>query len=156
MTAMLKIEKSMTIDAPVEEVYAYTIDPEHLPEYFVSILGVRDVKRLPNGDYTFAYTTQTFGIPAEGTGECVGRVLNERAILKLHIPGVDMTIPTRFESVQGGKTRVVATTEYNFHEGGFTTKFDETFLMKYLDLASELSMYTLKGRIEMGIPAAAR
>lgn len=153
---MLKIEKSVTIDAPVEDVYAYAIDPEHLPEYFVSILAVKDVKRLPAGEYTFTYTAQTFGVPAEGKGECVGHVPNERAILKLHMPGVDMTIPTTFERVPGGKTRVIGTAEYTFQAGGFASKFDEAFLMKYLDLAGELSMYTLKGRIELGIPAAAR
>lgn len=153
---MLKIEKSVTIEAPVEEVYAYTIDPQHLPEYFVSILGVKDVKRLPNGEYTFTYTAQTLGVPAEGKGECVGHIPNERATLKLHVPGVDMTIPTTFESVPGGKTRVTGIAEYTFYEGGFASKFSEAFLTKYLDLAGEFSMYTLKGRIELGIPAAAR
>lgn len=156
MTPILKIEKSITIDAPVEEVFDYTTNPEHLPEYFVSMLAVKDVKRLPNGDSSFKYSAQMFGFQAEGTGECKEKFLNERATLKLHGAGMEFTAPTTFERVAGGKTRVVSVAEYRFTEGTPITKFDEAFLKKYLELAGEFTFYTLKGRIELGAPVATR
>ncbi len=156
MIPILKIEKSITIDAPIEEVFDYTIQPEHLPEYFVSMLAIKDVKHLPNGGDTFKYTAQMFGVQAEGTGECKDKVLNERATLKLHGAGIEFTAPTKFERVAGGKTRVTSIAEYRFAEGTPITKFDEPFLKKYLDLAGEFSFYTLKGRIELGVPVATR
>lgn len=156
MIPIVKIEKSITIDAPVEEVFDYTTTPEHLPEYLVSMLSVKDVKHLPNGDSSFKYNAQMFGFQAEGTGECKEKILNERATLKVHGAGMEFTAPTTFERIAGGKTRVASVAEYRFEEGAPITKFDETFLKKYLELASEFTFYTLKGRIELGVPVATR
>lgn len=156
MIPILKIEKSITIDAPIEEVFDYTTKPEHLPEYFVSMLEVKDVKHLPNGDDSFKYIAQMFGIQAEGTGECKEKFPNERATLKLHGVGIEFTAPTKFERVAGGKTRVTSIAEYRFPEGTPIAKFDEAFIKKYLDLAGEFTFYTLKGRIELGVPVATR
>lgn len=156
MIPTVKIDKSITIDAPVEEVFAYATRPEYLPEYMVTMLAVKDVKQLPNGEDSFKYTAQMFGIQAEGAGECMGKVLNERATLKLHGAGIEFTAPTTFERVTGGKTRVTSIVEYRFADGGPFTRFDEAFLKKYLDLTGDFSFYTLKGHIELGLPVAMR
>ena len=156
MIPILKIEKTITIDAPVEEVFAYMTRPEHLPEYFVTMLTVKDVKHLPKGGDTFTYTAQMFGVPAEGKGECIDIALNERATLKLFGPGMEVTIPTKFERIASGKTRITSIAEYHFERGGPLAKFDETFLKKFLDLGGDFSFYTLKGRIELGVPVATR
>lgn len=152
---IVKIEKSITIDAPIEQVYAYMIEPANLPEYMVTLFQVKDVKRLPNGDYNFKYTQQGIGMPFEGTGECVGHVTNERATLKLHGPFVEGAFPTKFERVEGKKTRVTSVGEYTIKSDELA-RLGEAVLTRYLDLLSEASFYSLKIRFEVGIPVPTR
>jgi uncharacterized protein YndB with AHSA1/START domain len=49
---MLRFEKSIEVDAPVEQVFAYLLDPAHLPEYMTGGGVVKDIQRLPDGRYT--------------------------------------------------------------------------------------------------------
>lgn len=44
---MTKIRQSLTIDAPVEEVAAYTSDPAHMPEWNTLIARVWDIQPTP-------------------------------------------------------------------------------------------------------------
>ena len=43
---MIKIERTLTIHRPVEEVFAYLCDVEHVPRY---ISGQREAHKTPTG-----------------------------------------------------------------------------------------------------------
>ena len=50
---MAKIEKTITINAPVEKVFGYVSEPTNLPEIWPSLVEVTDVQPLPNGGKSY-------------------------------------------------------------------------------------------------------
>ncbi len=149
---MLKIEKSIVIDAPVETVFAYANDPNRAPEYYAGVDDVKDIRPLPNGGYTFKSTYKIAGLHTEVTGEDIEVVPNERFVAKFRSALDDVNLTVTFERLDGGKTRVTCHEEHTLH-GGILGTLGEPFLAKYLDHAAEQTQATLKARIEAGIPA---
>ncbi len=62
---MIKSEKSIVFDAPVEAVFAYLIDPAHMPEYEPSLHEVKDIQSLPNGGFTYTAVVRALGLHVE-------------------------------------------------------------------------------------------
>ncbi len=58
---MITIEKTIEIEAPVEQVFGYTSDPAHTPEYMPSAYKVKDLQRLPDGRYTYTLVNKLLG-----------------------------------------------------------------------------------------------
>ncbi|MFC2029943.1 SRPBCC family protein [Chloroflexota bacterium] len=50
-----KVEKTITINAPVEKVLAYVEEPSNVPEYWPSVIEVKDVDPLPNGGARYGW-----------------------------------------------------------------------------------------------------
>jgi len=46
---MSKIEKSITIDAPVKKVFEYTSNAEMMPEWLPGMVEVKDINRTEEG-----------------------------------------------------------------------------------------------------------
>jgi uncharacterized protein YndB with AHSA1/START domain len=151
---MVKIEKSIVIAAPVEEVFAYASDPRHTPEYFTGVHEVTDVRRLPNGGYTAKTAYRIAGLHTDVIGEDIEFVPNARIVAQNRSALDDMKLTATFERLEGGKTRVTCIEEHTLH-GGFLGKLGETFLTGYLEHAAEMTQATMKARIEAGIPAGA-
>lgn len=149
---MLKIEKSIVIDAPVEEVFAYVSDPNHAPDYFTGVQEVSDVRRLPNGGYSYKSVVKLAGLHADVTGEDLEVVTNERFISQVRSALDDVKYTVTFERMDGGKTRLTCVEEHTLH-GGVLGKLGEAFLGRYLDHAAELTQETIKARLEAGVLA---
>ena len=49
---MAKVVKSVSIRAPVDQVFGYMSEPTNQVEIWPSIVEVSDVQRLPDGGYT--------------------------------------------------------------------------------------------------------
>jgi uncharacterized protein YndB with AHSA1/START domain len=147
---MLKTEHSVVIDAPVEEVFAYATDPEHVPEYYTDVSEVKDLRRLPNGGYAGTF------VPLDLPVETIEFVPNERIVLRGNWCGPmdDVTITTTFDRLDSDRTRVTSHEEHTFH-GGFFARIGEKSTSKYLDHAAEMTMAALKTRIEAETLAAA-
>lgn len=150
---MLRTEKSIVIDAAVDEVFAYTVDPQHLPEFFTGVLDVSDIERLPTGGYACKTVNKFAGVHTGMTGKTTAFVRNERIVWEATGKLADVTITVTFQPVESTKTRVTCIEEYTFH-GGFLGKLGEPFLGKYIDHAAEMTQETLKARIEAGVPAS--
>ncbi len=150
---MLTVEKSRVINAPIEEVFAYTIDPMHAPEYYTGAQAISDVQRLPNGGYSFKGDFKLAGLHTEVTGENVEFVPNERLVTQARSALDDLTIAVTFERVERDKTRVTCHEEHTLH-GGILGKLGEAFLASYFDHAAELTQLNLKARIETQALAA--
>jgi len=151
---MIRTEKSIVIDVPVAEVFAYAADPAHLPEYFTGVLEVSDIRRLPNGGFACKTVNKFAGLHTEMTGETAEFVRNERLVSKATGKLTDFANTVTFQPVGGTKTRVTCVEEYTMH-GGFLGKLGEPFLTTYVDHAAALTQATLKARIEAGVPAGA-
>jgi uncharacterized membrane protein len=149
---MIKIEKSIVIKAPVEEVFAFVTEPNNVPQYYTGLDHVSDVQRLPNGGYRFKSTEKIAGLHLDMDNETVEFVPNKRFVSQSHSALNDSTIAVTFESLEGDQTRVTCHEEHTLH-GGFFGKLGETFLTKYLDHAAEMTQDTLKARIEAKVPA---
>ena len=79
---MVKLEKSITINAPVEKVFALLTDPRNLQEIWPSLIEVQHVTPAPKGDFNFDWVYKMAGMKIEGTSETVEYVFNERTVTK--------------------------------------------------------------------------
>lgn len=150
---MIRFDKSIVIDAPVEKVFAYLMDPAHLREYMTGLDEVKDVVRLPNGGYRYTVVMKMIGFHNEMTSEDVEVVPNERAVSRMDGALFDGVSDVRFESLDGGKTRVRFIGEGTLH-GGPLGRLGEPFFEKYFDHSAEMEMAAVKAHIEMAPLAA--
>jgi len=77
---MATIEKSITINAPVEKVFEYIDDPLKDPEWMIGMIEVRDVEGLPGVGRHFHWTFKMVGIPLKGDSTTMEHVLNRRTV----------------------------------------------------------------------------
>ena len=68
---MAKLDRTVTIDAPIEKVFQFVEDPSNFPEVWPSMIEVKDVERLPSGGRTFSWVYKMAGVKLEGTSETV-------------------------------------------------------------------------------------
>jgi carbon monoxide dehydrogenase subunit G len=143
---MPKIEKSITINAPVEKVFSYIDEPTNLPEIWPSMVEVKDVQRLPNGGTSFRYKYKLAGILLEGTSEDTEYVANQRMVNKTK-GGIEGTTIFMFQPEAGG-TKVT----YEF-EGDVPIpvlgKLAEAVIVRQTERETELMLANLKDRMEV-------
>lgn len=149
---MLRIEKSIETDAPIEQVFAYLVDPTHEPEFMTGTVAVKDVQRLPDGRYIYTNVGKFLGLHVDSTCEQVEVIPNERLVVKMQGGGMDGTGTERFERLPNGKTRVSVVSEGALHAGLFT-KFGEAFLQRYMSHGVEMTMEAAKAHIEASVSA---
>ncbi|MBL7200461.1 MAG: SRPBCC family protein [Anaerolineae bacterium] len=142
---MAKVVKSITIDAPVEKVFAYLGDPMNLPEFWPSMVEVTDVEPLPTGGSNFRWVYKMAGVRFEGATEQVEYVANQRTVSK-NEGGVSSTITWAFEPTDGG-TEVVFDADYTVHLP-VLRRLAEAFLVKQNEHEAELLLANLKARME--------
>ncbi|HZC05460.1 MAG TPA: SRPBCC family protein [Ktedonobacterales bacterium] len=148
---MFTIKKSIVIDAPVAEVFAYVVDPEHAPEYYTDVNEVTNLRRLPTGGYACRF------MPLDLTVETTEFVPNERLVARGTACGPmdEVTLTTTFERFAGDhgeQARVTCHEEHRFR-GGFFGRLGEKPAAQYFDRAAEMTLTALKARIESGVPA---
>ncbi len=150
---MFKLEKSIEVVAPVETVFSYIVDPTHQPEWDPGVDAVKAIQRLPNGGSTYTSVKKFLGLPLDLQEEQVEVIPQERIVLTTHGTGLDANTTFRFESPEGGTTRVRFVSEITLHGPGPLAKFGESVLAKYLDHGIEMGLVAVKAHIEAGIPA---
>lgn len=150
---MIKIQKSIVAEAPVEQVFAYLNDPARQPEYMTGTDEVKDIQRLPDGRYTYTNVSKFLGLQVDFKCEQIEVVPNERIVEKMHGAGMDGTVTEHLEPLENGKTRVSLIGEMTIHAGPLA-KLGESFFAKYFDHSVEMAMEAAKAHIERRIPAA--
>ena len=63
---MAKLVRKTTINAPVDKVFHYMEDRNHLPEFWPSMMEVSDIRDLPNGGKHFHWLYKMAGMRVEG------------------------------------------------------------------------------------------
>jgi uncharacterized protein YndB with AHSA1/START domain len=140
-----KIEKTISIDAPVEKVFAYVDDPSNLLEIWPSLVDVKDVERLPSGGSKFRWTYKMAGVRVEGVAEAVEYVANRHIVSKSE-GGVSSTITWDFEPEDGG-TKVTNAVDYTVHLP-VLRKLAESFLVRVNENEGDVLLANLKARME--------
>ncbi len=109
---MIKIERTITIHRPVEEVFAYLSEVEHGPSY---VSGQREAHMTSSGPMSIGTTFSTSGtFPLRGGSyEIVDYEPNQRLAWKAR-SGAQATTTWAFQP-SGPSTRVTFTREANAH-----------------------------------------
>ena len=142
---MAKIEKTITINAPVEKVFAYASDPTNLPEFWPSIVEIKDVQQLPSGGRSFGWVYKMAGMRFEGTSEDTEYVANQRSVTE-NKGGIRSTIAWTYQPEAGG-TRLTTVTEYTVPIP-LLGRLAEAFIVRLNENEAELLLANLKARME--------
>ncbi len=142
---MAKMERSIVIHAPVEKVFGYAADPSNLPEFWPSMMEVKDVQPLPNGGHRFRWVYKMAGMRFEGTSEDVEYVPNQRFVQKSR-GGVEGTATWTFLP-EAGDTRVTFLGEYTVPIP-LLGRLAEAVIVKVNDQETEALLSNLKARME--------
>jgi len=142
---MAKIEKTISINAPVEKIFSYISDPTNLPEFWPSLVETSDVQTLPNGGHSNRWVYKMAGMRFEGTSEDVECAQNQRLVSKTK-GGVESTQTWAFQPEAGG-TRVTLTTEYTVPIP-LLGKLAEAIIVRMNDHEGDIVMANLKARME--------
>ncbi len=142
---MAKVKKSITIKASAEKIFSFISEPTHLPEFWPSLVEVKDVKRLPNGGTSNRWVYKMAGIHLEGTSEDIERVIDQRLVSKTE-GGVKSTQTWTFQPENSG-TKVTFEVEYTIPVP-ILGKLAEAVIVKMNDHEGDLVLANLKTRME--------
>jgi uncharacterized protein YndB with AHSA1/START domain len=142
---MAKIEKTITIDAPVEKVFGYIDDPPNIPEIWPSMVEIKDVERLPTGGRTFRWVYKMAGMRLVGTSEQVEYIPNRRIVTKTR-GGIKSMLTWTFQPEADG-TRVTLEAEYTVPVP-VLGKLAEALIVKLNEREAELILPNLKAIME--------
>ena len=142
---MVKSLKNITINAPVEKVFAYLSEPTNLPEIWPSLVEIKDVQRLPNGGTRNRWVYKMAGIRLEGTSEDTERIPNRRLVSRTK-GGAEST-QTWILQPEGKGTKVTFEVEYTVPIP-VLGKLAEAIIVKMNEGEGELILNNLKSRME--------
>ena len=142
---MAKVEKTITINAPVEKVFGYVSEPTNLPEIWPSLVEVKDVHRLPNGGTSNQWVYKMAGMRLEGTSEDIEYVVNQRFVARTK-GGAEST-QTWICQPEAGGTKVTFGVEYTVPIP-VLGKLAEAVIVKMNQHEGEAILANLKARME--------
>ena len=142
---MATIHKSLTVQAPAAKIFSYVNNPVNLPEFWPSVIEVKDITKLPNGGNSFGWVYKMAGRRFEGTSEDTEYVENERTVTESK-GGINSTITFTYEPEEGG-TKVTIHTEYTVPIP-LIGKIAESFILKQNEQETETLLVNLKARME--------
>ena len=143
---MAKLSKFIEINAPVEKVYAYFADPRNGPEYWPSLIEVRDIQNLPNGGYSYHWVYKMAGVRFEGDSVEMEVIPNQRTVVE-STGGIESTLTWTFQPTDNGGTMVTSETEYHL-PSQLLGRLAEPFLLKLNEREAETLLANLKERME--------
>ncbi len=140
---MAKVEKEVTVEAPIEEVFRYINEPSNLPEFWPSLMEIKDVQSLPSGGYSARWVYKMLGMRFEGKGEYTKIVPNHWIVIETK-GGIGSTMTWTFRSKED-MTRVTLTIEYKIPIP-LLGKLAEAIIVKMNDQEGDLMMAHLRTR----------
>ncbi len=142
---MTKVEATVLIDRPIEEVFAYVADPSKAAQWAGPVVESRITSEGPVGlGTTSSRTTQFLGRNIESTYEITEYEPNSRYADKTTSGPVPINSRISFDSVDGG-TKVTIAGELN--AGGFF-KLAEPLVARMARRQVETDAQTLKDLLE--------
>ena len=142
---MATIRKSISIQAPVDQVFDFVADPTHLPEIWPSLVEVRNVEAHPAGK-SFDWDYRLLGIRIHGHSDPVELVKNERLVSK-SVRGIPNTFRWLYTGTEG-KTKVVLEVDY---ESPIPGRLAERLVGRANEREAETMLRNLKRKLEMRV-----
>jgi uncharacterized membrane protein len=140
------INKTVLINAPLEQVFAYYSDPNNGPEIWPSLVEVKEVVRDESGHpKTLRWTYKMAGMRFEGSSEYLEFVPNERYVLRSK-GGIQSTSTVTFTRVDA-QTQVSEEMVYSIPIP-LLGKVAERFLIKMNENEMTIKYNNLKARME--------
>jgi uncharacterized membrane protein len=149
---MAKLQRSITIHAPVDKVFTFMNDPRNLPDIWPSMIDVRDVTPAAGGGYNFGWVYKMAGIRFEGASETTEYVVNQRTVTK-STKGIDSRFTWVYETVNKD-TKLTVDIEYTVPVP-VLGKLAESVIIKQNEHEAEILLDNLKNRMELETPIAA-
>lgn len=141
---MAKVERSVTINAPVDKVFAYITDSANQLEWLPSITDVRDVTGQGVGQ-RWGWTYKMMGLPLKGEDEVIEYNTNQRYAHK-STSGIQSTWTYTFNTEAGG-TRLNLVVEYTIPVP-VLGKVAERLVLRQNEREADLAMANIKERME--------
>ena len=142
---MATIVRTVTIDAPVEEVFSYVEDPANVPEYWPSVIEVKDVDSLPGGGFKYRWVYKMAGVRFEGGTETTEFLLNHRTVSE-NSGGVSGAVTWTYQA-EAGKTHVTFEAEYHVNIP-LLRNLAESFLLKLNEQEAKALLANVKAKME--------
>lgn len=122
---MIEVSESITIDAPVERVFAFVDDPENHLTVTPSLADVRNVERLDSGGKRLEHTFRMAGVSLDGELE---------------------EVELAFDAVDGG-TRLTYTGRYDL-PGRVLGRIARPFARRYNERELSTTLANVKTHVE--------
>jgi uncharacterized membrane protein len=145
--SMAKIRKSVSINAPLNTVFAYMTHPENLLEIWPSMIEVSNVKRKEDGAHDFDWVYKMAGMRFKGHSETIEAQPNARVVLK-NEGGIPSTFTWTY-AAEGSGTKLTVEVEYTL-PGKLLDKLATPFLERVNEREAETLLANAKERIEVG------
>ena len=142
---MAKVEKTITINAPVEKVFGYMTEPTNLPEIWPSMVEVKDVQPSPVGGSNYKWVYKMAGMRFEGATETVEYVANQRTVTESKA-GIPNKFVFTYQRENSG-TKLTVEAEYTIPVP-LLGKLAEAFIVKQNEHEAEAMLANLKDRME--------
>ena len=141
---MAKIQKSITINGPVDRVFAYVDDVMTIPEWLPSMMEVRDVTGSGVGQH-YRWRYKMAGVPLNGESTVTEHIPNERRVTDSK-GGVLSTWTYTFEPHDGG-TKLGIEIEYTIPVP-VLGKLAEKLVLKRNEREADTAMENIKDKME--------
>ena len=141
---MAKVERSITINAPVEKVFNYIEDPMNNPEWVPSIMEITDVSGSGVGKH-HRWTYKMAGVLLKGETTFTEHIPNER-IVSQSKGGVTSTWIFSFKTQDGG-TMMELDIEYTIPIP-VLGKIAEKIVLKRNEREADLAISNIKEKME--------
>lgn len=141
---MAKVERSITINAPVDRVFAYITDLANEIEYIPSVTDIRDITGTGVGQRC-GWTYKMMGIPLKGEAEITEYIPNQRYVLKSK-GGILSTWAWTFKA-EASKTRLNVVVEYIIPVR-ILSKLGDAIVQRLNEREADLAMANIKERME--------
>lgn len=141
---MARIERSITINAPVEKVFAYIDDPMNELEWFPGLMEVRDV----TGKGVSArsrFTYKMIGICLEGESTVTEHIPNKRIVTQSK--GRIVSTWTSTFKPENGRTKLAVVVDYTIPIP-VLGKLAEAVVLKWTEREADMAVANIKARME--------
>ncbi len=141
---MARVERSITINAPVEKVFTYITDPKNELEIVPSITDIRDIRGQGVGQ-RYSWTYKMMGISLKGKSEVIEYESNERYITNSTGGIISTWIWTT--RPRGDGTQLTLVVDYTIPVP-VIGNVGERLVLRQNEREADLAMANLKDRLE--------
>ncbi len=142
---MIQAKKQIHIDAPVDKVFSFAIEPDNLIEIWPSLMNVDNIERSPTKGINWDWEYKMAGMSFRGHSETTEFVPNERVVTE-NKEGIPSTFIWNYRAEDGG-TMVNVTVEYTVPVP-VLGKLAEKVVVKMNDNEMDVLLANLKAAME--------